>query len=113
MLHLRLQTWRLELRSATLREPNMFHAKAPREFGRRKDDFAVPEDFADFNAASIIPLSYHTRTFRRSNSMLKARSIVLCLIVSLSCVPVLAQTAADKVLLKRIRKEEKDNSQIM
>ena len=45
--------------------------------------------------------------------MLKARSIALCLIVSLSCVPLLAQTAADKDLLDRIRKEEKDNSQIM
>jgi carboxypeptidase Q len=45
--------------------------------------------------------------------MLKARSIALCLIVALSCVPLLAQTAADKDLLDRIRKEEKDNSQIM
>ena len=45
--------------------------------------------------------------------MLKARSIALCLIVSLSCVSLLAQTAADKDLLERIRKEEKDNSQIM
>jgi hypothetical protein len=45
--------------------------------------------------------------------MLKARSIALCLMVSLSCVPLLAQTQADKDLLDRIRKEEKDNSQIM
>ncbi len=45
--------------------------------------------------------------------MLKARAIAWCLIVSLSCVPLLAQTAADKNLLERIRKEEKDNSQIM
>src|SRR6266550_2118769 len=45
--------------------------------------------------------------------MLKARVTALCLIVSLSCVPLLAQTAADKNLLERIRKEEKDNSQIM
>jgi len=45
--------------------------------------------------------------------MLKARVTALCLIVSLSCVPLLAQTAADKDLLDRIRKEEKDNSQIM
>ncbi|HMG75737.1 MAG TPA: M20/M25/M40 family metallo-hydrolase [Pyrinomonadaceae bacterium] len=45
--------------------------------------------------------------------MLKARSMALCLIVSLACVPLLAQTAADKDLLERIRKEEKDNSQIM
>jgi hypothetical protein len=33
--------------------------------------------------------------------------------VSLSFVPLLAQTAAIKDLLDRIRKEEKDNSQIM
>jgi len=45
--------------------------------------------------------------------MLKARVIALCLIVSLSCVPLLAQSAADKDLLDRIRQEEKDNSQIM
>jgi carboxypeptidase Q len=45
--------------------------------------------------------------------MLKARSLALCLIVSVSCVPLLAQTAADKDLLERIRKEERDNSQIM
>jgi carboxypeptidase Q len=45
--------------------------------------------------------------------MLKARVIAWCLIASLSCVPLLAQTAADKDLLDRIRKEEKDNSQII
>ena len=45
--------------------------------------------------------------------MLKARVIALCLIVTLSCVPLLAQTAADKDLLERIRKEEANNSQIM
>ena len=45
--------------------------------------------------------------------MLKARVIALCLIVSLSCLPLLAQKAADKDLLERIRKEERDNSQIM
>jgi carboxypeptidase Q len=45
--------------------------------------------------------------------MLKARALALCLIVSLSCVPLLAQSAADKDLLDRIRQEEKDNSQIM
>src|SRR5881396_3487576 len=45
--------------------------------------------------------------------MLKARSLALCLIVSVSWVPLLAQTAADKDLLERIRKEERDNSQIM
>ena len=45
--------------------------------------------------------------------MLKARVTALCLIVALCCVPLLAQTAADKNLLDRIRKEEKDNSQIM
>jgi hypothetical protein len=45
--------------------------------------------------------------------MPKARVIALCLIVLLSCVPLLAQTAADKDLLERIRKEEATNSQIM
>jgi carboxypeptidase Q len=45
--------------------------------------------------------------------MFKPRVIALCLIVSLSCVPLLAQTAADKDLLDLIRKEEATNSQIM
>lgn len=45
--------------------------------------------------------------------MLKPRLIALCLIVSLSCVPLLAQSGADKDLLERIRKEEATNSQIM
>ncbi len=45
--------------------------------------------------------------------MLKPRNIALCLIVSLSSVPLLAQSAADKDLLERIRKEEVANSQIM
>jgi hypothetical protein len=51
--------------------------------------------------------------FPETNCMLKPRLIALCLIVSLSCVPLLAQTAADKDLLERIRKEEATNSQIM
>ena len=45
--------------------------------------------------------------------MLKTRLIALCLIFSFLCVPLLGQTGADKALLERIRKEEKDNSQIM
>jgi carboxypeptidase Q len=45
--------------------------------------------------------------------MFKPRVIALCLIVSLSCVPLLAQTTAEKDLLERIRKEEATNSQIM
>ena len=45
--------------------------------------------------------------------MPKARWIALCLIVSLTCVPLLAQNGGDNDLLVRIRKEEKDNSQIM
>jgi len=45
--------------------------------------------------------------------MSKARWIALCLIVMLTCVPLLAQSSADNDLLARIRKEEKDNSQIM
>lgn len=45
--------------------------------------------------------------------MLKARAIACCLVVALFCLPLLAQSGADKDLLERIRKEEKDNSQIM
>ena len=45
--------------------------------------------------------------------MPKARWIALCLIISLSCVPLLAQNGGDKDLLERIRKEEASNSQIM
>ena len=45
--------------------------------------------------------------------MPQARWIALCLIVSLSCVPLLAQNGSADDLLERIRKEEKDNSQIM
>jgi carboxypeptidase Q len=45
--------------------------------------------------------------------MPKPRLVALCLIVSLSCVPLLAQKTADKDLLERIRKEEATNSQIM
>jgi carboxypeptidase Q len=45
--------------------------------------------------------------------MLKPRLLALFLIFSLSCISLMGQTAADKGLLERIRKEEKDNSQIM
>ncbi|HEX7530486.1 MAG TPA: M20/M25/M40 family metallo-hydrolase [Pyrinomonadaceae bacterium] len=45
--------------------------------------------------------------------MPKPRLVALGLIVSLSCVPLLAQKTADKDLLERIRKEEATNSQIM
>jgi carboxypeptidase Q len=45
--------------------------------------------------------------------MLKTRVIALSLIVTLAGLPLLAQTPADKDLLERIRKEERDNSQIM
>jgi hypothetical protein len=45
--------------------------------------------------------------------MPKARSIALFLIISLCCVPLLAQTSGGKDLLDRIRKEEANNSQIM
>src|SRR5882724_10934064 len=65
------------------------------------------------SSSAIIPLLYSPRVIRRSNFMLKVRAIALCLIVSVSVVPLLAQTPADKDLLERIRQEEKDNSQIM
>ena len=45
--------------------------------------------------------------------MLQPRLLAWCLIVSLYCVPLLAQSSADKDLLERIRKEEATNSQIM
>jgi hypothetical protein len=45
--------------------------------------------------------------------MPKPRLVALGLIVSLSCVPLLAQKTADKDLLERIRREEATNSQIM
>jgi carboxypeptidase Q len=44
--------------------------------------------------------------------MLNRRTVALCLIVLLSCLPILGQSS-DKDLLARIRKEENDNSQIM
>ena len=46
--------------------------------------------------------------------MLNRRAIALCLIVSLWCVPLIAQTGNDdKDLLTRIRQEESSNSQIL
>jgi hypothetical protein len=45
--------------------------------------------------------------------MFKPRAIGLFLIFSLLYVPLLAQTAGDKQLLERIRKEEADHSQLM
>jgi carboxypeptidase Q len=45
--------------------------------------------------------------------MLKSRAVALGLIISCVCVPLIAQSSTDKDLLDRIRKEEKDNSQIM
>jgi hypothetical protein len=59
------------------------------------------------------PTALSPQNFPETNSMSKPRNIALCLIVSLSSVPLLAQTAADKDLLERIRKEEATNSQIM
>ncbi len=45
--------------------------------------------------------------------MLNRRVVAIGLVMGLVCLPLLAQTSADKDLLERIRKEEKDNSQIM
>jgi carboxypeptidase Q len=47
--------------------------------------------------------------------MLRARAVALCLIVSITCVPLLAQSSNGNGsdLLDRIRMEEKNNSQIM
>ena len=45
--------------------------------------------------------------------MLNRRALVVALIATLLCLPILAQSQSDKDLLDRIRKEEKDNSQIM
>src|SRR6266581_9478789 len=49
---------------------------------------------------------------RETLPMLTRRAVALCLILSFSCWPLLAQTS-DKDLLERIRKEEASNSQIM
>lgn len=45
--------------------------------------------------------------------MLNRRAVALSLMVTLLCLPALAQNGVEKDLLDRIRKEEKDNSQIM
>src|SRR5437016_11813396 len=45
--------------------------------------------------------------------MLNRRVLALGLIATLLCLPLLAQSQSDKDLLERIRKEERDNSQIM
>ena len=45
--------------------------------------------------------------------MLNRRALAFGLIATLLCVPIFAQSQSDKDLLERIRKEERDNSQIM
>ncbi|HEY3105096.1 MAG TPA: M20/M25/M40 family metallo-hydrolase, partial [Pyrinomonadaceae bacterium] len=45
--------------------------------------------------------------------MLNRRALALCLITTLLCLPIVAQSQSDKDLLERIRKEEATNSQIM
>src|SRR5438874_1455732 len=45
--------------------------------------------------------------------MLNRRALSFGLIATLLCLPLLAQSQSDKDLLERIRKEERDNSQIM
>lgn len=45
--------------------------------------------------------------------MLNRRAVALALIATLLCLPLFAQSQSDKDLLERIRKEERDNSQIM
>ncbi len=45
--------------------------------------------------------------------MLNRRAVALSLVMTLLCLPALAQSQADKDLLDRIRKEEANNSQIM
>ena len=45
--------------------------------------------------------------------MLNRRAVALGLVIILMCLPVMAQTSADKDLLERMRKEEANNSQIM
>jgi carboxypeptidase Q len=45
--------------------------------------------------------------------MLNRRALAIALITSLLCLPILAQSQSDKDLLERIRKEERDNSQLM
>src|SRR5437660_10987134 len=45
--------------------------------------------------------------------MLNRRALALGLVATLLCLPLFAQSQSDKVLLERIRQEEKNNSQIM
>src|SRR5437870_11600498 len=45
--------------------------------------------------------------------MLNRRALAIGLIVTLLCLPLLAQSQSDKDLLERIRQEERDNSQVM
>lgn len=45
--------------------------------------------------------------------MLNRRALALGLIAILFCLPLFAQSQADKDLLERIRKEEANNSQII
>src|SRR5256886_17540480 len=45
--------------------------------------------------------------------MLNRRALAIALIASLLTLPILAQSQSDKDLLERIRKEERDNSQLM
>ena len=45
--------------------------------------------------------------------MLNRRALAIALIAGLLTLPILAQSQSDKDLLERIRKEERDNSQLM
>jgi carboxypeptidase Q len=47
------------------------------------------------------------------NQMVNRRALALGLIATLLCLPLFAQSQSDKDLLERIRKEERDNSQLM
>src|SRR5437016_10293904 len=45
--------------------------------------------------------------------MLNRRALAIGLIVTLLCLPLIAQSQSDKDLVERIRQEERDNSQLM
>src|SRR3989440_11648155 len=60
-----------------------------------------------YNPAAFALLSFG------ENQMPSRRALAFGLIGTLLCLPLLAQSQSDKDLLERIRKEERDNSQLM
>src|SRR6266480_832800 len=82
---------------------------------------AMADASEDACAPSLTPsgsdFMYNPAVFSRLNfgdkQMLNRRVLALGLIATLLCLPLFAQSQSDKDLLERIRKEERDNSQLM